>query len=111
MTNHVFAQTIHDVTASHGFAGVITSATNLYIPCFIYIYSGVSGSQKAQICLFPLLSILALQQLALSYKSAAAAEATATTSTTIATIRQSLRATYHKIVQFINILLNEWSTV
>ena len=56
---HVFAQTTHVVAAPHGFACVGIPATQLYIPSFIKIRSGVSEPQGVKIWPFPLLWLVA----------------------------------------------------
>ena len=56
---HVFAQTTHVVAAPHGFACVVIPATQLYIPSFIEIRSGVLEPQGVKIWPFPLLWLVA----------------------------------------------------
>ena len=56
---HVFAQTTHVVAAPHGFACVGIPVTQLYIPSFIKIRSGVSEPNGVKIWPFPLLWLVA----------------------------------------------------
>ena len=51
---HVFAQTTHVVAAPDGFAWVVIPATQLYIPSFIEIRSGVSEPRGGQNLAFPI---------------------------------------------------------
>ena len=60
VTSHVFAETTHVVAGPCGFACVVIPPTQLYVPSFIEIRSGVLEPLGVEICPFPLLWLLAL---------------------------------------------------